>query len=136
MNINECNSSDTEYSSFDLYTASDSLPRTLMHSDFANSYSVSETSFQKALGISKERWNWLEEDVSPNDLQSGGPGKYPGCFGPEYLSAVAQIGDKQTIKRPEHEIFGLAMLGGGKITGVAHLYGTSKESSKSMLEND
>ncbi|EED12733.1 O-methyltransferase, putative [Talaromyces stipitatus ATCC 10500] len=108
--------------SFDLYTASDSLPRTLMHSDFANSYSVSETSFQKALGISKERWNWLEEEISPTDVQNGGPGKYPGCFGPEYSSAIAQIHSNHTIKRPEHEIFGLAMLGGGKITGVAHLY--------------
>lgn len=31
-------------------------------------------------------------------------------------------GQLETIPRPELELFGLAMLGGGKVTGTAHLY--------------
>ncbi|EED21056.1 O-methyltransferase, putative [Talaromyces stipitatus ATCC 10500] len=112
----------------DLYTASDALPRTLLDPKFGHSYSVTETAFQKALNTNKERWNWLEEETTPLELQNGGPGKYPGPFGPELSNAITQHQSEDKIKRPEHSIFGLAMLGGGRITGVAHLFGNQKHS--------
>ncbi|KAL4900543.1 hypothetical protein BDW74DRAFT_182629 [Aspergillus multicolor] len=106
---------------WDLYSASDALPRTLLDPDFGSSYLVTQTAFQKAVHTSKERWNWLEEDVTSHELANGDFGQYPGPFGPEVLEiAKGPAADK--VKRPEHGTFGLAMLGGGRITGVAHLY--------------
>lgn len=115
-------------SSWDLYSASDALPRTLLDPNFGHSYSVTETAFQKALHTNKERWNWLEEEITTSQLQNGGPGGYPGPFGPEVSNAVTRYQSENKVKRPEHSIFGLAMLGGGQITGVAHLFGMQKSS--------
>jgi hypothetical protein len=45
-------------------------------------------------------------------------------------NAVADAGEDivggtdSRVSRPEHEVFGMAMLGGGKIFGAAHAYGT------------
>jgi len=60
----------------------------------------------------------------------GATSSYPGVFGTELDKAVAKDvkGSGETlVPRPEHSIFGLAMLGGGKVFGQAHLYGQFAE---------
>lgn len=54
----------------------------------------------------------------------GGISPYPGAFGAELQKAVdVADGGGTLVPRPEHAIFGLAMLGGGRVYGQAHLYG-------------
>ena len=100
------------YSGWDLYSASEALPQSLLDSDHGPSYSVSETAWQRAVGTTKTRWNWLEEEIDqpPPTGQSG----YSGPFSPDLPVA--------SLRRPELEIFGLAMLGGGRVFGRAHLF--------------
>ncbi|KAM0648256.1 hypothetical protein ACHAO3_006919 [Verticillium nonalfalfae] len=143
----------------DLYTASDHLPRALHDSVKGSSYAVDQTAWQDALGVSKSRWDWLEENTSASDLHKGynaavqgttdtdtaartspsAPGAgdqggdaaaaspktpYPGVFGTELSRVVGSgVGDGQPISRPEHAIFSLAMVGGGRVFGRAHLHG-------------
>ncbi|CAG8892503.1 unnamed protein product [Penicillium egyptiacum] len=109
--------------SFDLYSASDALPRALLDPELGPSYSVKETAFQKAANTTAERWNWLEEEVTVAELQSGSGSAYPGPFGPELTQAVDSKSPETLVKRPEHAVFGLAMVGGGRVFGVAHLFG-------------
>lgn len=93
------------------------------------SYEVDETAFQVAMNTKKPRWDWLEEKVAVMGLlhgtidseSSGSP--YPGPFGAELEAAVEGKRQDELIARPEHGIFGLAMLGGGQVFGKAHLYG-------------
>ncbi|PNH47456.1 hypothetical protein VD0004_g823 [Verticillium dahliae] len=142
----------------DLYTASDHLPRALHDSVKGSSYAVDQTAWQDALGVSKSRWDWLEEKTSASDLRKGcnaavqgttdtdtatrtapsAPGAgdqgcdaaapssktpYPGVFGTELSKVVSSgVGDGQPISRPEHAIFSLAMVGGGRVFGRAHLH--------------
>ncbi|KAL9948616.1 hypothetical protein ACHAP6_005870 [Verticillium nonalfalfae] len=142
----------------DLYTASDHLPRALHDSVKGSSYAVDQTAWQDALGVSKSRWDWLEENTSASDLHKGynaavqgttdtdtaartspsAPGAgdqggdaaaaspktpYPGVFGTELSRVVGSgVGDGQPISRPEHAIFSLAMVGGGRVFGRAHLH--------------
>ncbi|CRK45149.1 hypothetical protein BN1723_016488 [Verticillium longisporum] len=141
----------------DLYTASDHLPRALHDSVKGSSYAVDQTAWQDALGVSKSRWDWLEEKTSASDLRegcnaavqgttdtdtaartpsapgAGGQGRdaaaaspktpYPGVFGTELSRVVnSGVGDGQPISRPEHAIFSLAMVGGGRVFGRAHLH--------------
>ncbi|KAJ5892735.1 hypothetical protein N7504_009426 [Penicillium tannophilum] len=108
---------------WDLYTASDALPHALLDPKIGSSYSVKESAWQRAVGTTKERWNWLEEGTTSTKLQNGGgSGAYPGPFGPDIAAAIQRTGGEETLRRPELDIFGLAMLGGGRVFGVAHLY--------------
>ena len=54
--------------------------------------------------------------------QSCGTG-YPGPFGPDFETALKEQDPAGLVPRPEHATFGLAILGGGRVTGTAHLYG-------------
>lgn len=121
-------------SGLDLYTASDQLPRYLSDPEKGASYAVEVTPWQDAVGTSKPRWDWLEEKISVAELRQGhrngpegGVSPYPGAFGAESENAIsgaaAAGGDEALVPRPEHAIFGLAMLGGGRVFGQAHLYG-------------
>lgn len=107
-------------SNFDLYTASDHLPSYLLSSK-GHSYKVEETAFQNAVGTKKPRWDWLEEKITRAAVNDGGLG-YPGVPAVEKLYFEGQE-EHAAIARPELETFGLAMTGGGKVYGTAHLYG-------------
>ncbi|KAJ5990773.1 hypothetical protein N7522_010980 [Penicillium canescens] len=104
--------------------ASDALPHALLDPEIGSSYSVKETAWQKAIGTTKERWNWLEEGTTATELLNGGSGAYPGPFGPDVTAILQGENTGESIRRPELDIFGLAMLGGGRVFGVAHLFGT------------
>ena len=109
----------------DLYTASDHLPKYLL-GEKGHSYKVNETAWQDAIGTSKPRWDWLEEKHSLNDLIVSNGAGYPGLPGLEQRD-VNGVSREDLVSRPEHEVFGLAMLGGGLVFGAAHPYGkTSK----------
>lgn len=116
-------------SAFDLYSASDHLPRSLFDKKMGPSYDVAETAFQKALGTHKPRWEWFEERITVQDLLDGRCGTdgaqsgYPGPFGSELDKAVEGNAGSDLVGRPELPIFGLAMVGGGRVLGKAHLYG-------------
>jgi hypothetical protein len=116
-------------SAFDLYSASDHLPRSIFDKKIGPSYDVAETAFQAAMGTRKPRWDWFEEKVTVKDLKDGRCGSdgarsgYPGPFGSELDKAVDGKADSDLVVRPELPIFGLAMVGGGKVFGRAHLYG-------------
>jgi hypothetical protein len=110
-------------SGWDLYSASDALPHALLDPEIGSSYSVKETAWQKAIGTTKERWNWLEEGTTATELHNGGSGAYPGPFGPDVTAILQGENTGESIRRPELDIFGLAMLGGGRVFGVAHLFG-------------
>ncbi|KAI1172125.1 S-adenosyl-L-methionine-dependent methyltransferase [Nemania sp. FL0916] len=110
----------------DLYTSSDHLPRYLSDPNKGSSYAVDVTPWQDALNTPQARWDWLEEEV-PVDTFSKTNGHssvsaYPGVFGAELQKARAGSGATTLVKRPEHSIFGLAMVGGGRVFGQAHLY--------------
>ncbi|KAK0669813.1 putative methyltransferase [Cercophora samala] len=122
----------------DLYTASDHLPRYLSDPEKGPSYAVEVTPWQDAVNTDKPRWDWLEEKAKAGDLQAlcengtnGANSSYPGSFGntlQEGLASVAASGKTNgeaanaLVARPEHAIFGLAMLGGGRVYGKAHLF--------------
>ncbi|MCJ1432684.1 hypothetical protein MMC27_002041 [Xylographa pallens] len=99
----------------DLYSASDHLPKTLSDSTTGPSYDVSQTAFQDSVGTTKPRWEWLEEKVSIKEINSKHIG-YPG------VPTLVKDDDSTEIKRPELGVFGLAMLGGGRVFGTAHIY--------------
>ena len=82
---------------------------------------MEETAFQNAVGTSKARWDWLEEKITRKEAILVGPG-YPGVPAIEKLY-FDQQDEVAAIPRPELETFGLAMTGGGKVYGTAHLYG-------------
>ncbi|KAI0512934.1 S-adenosyl-L-methionine-dependent methyltransferase [Xylaria bambusicola] len=112
----------------DLYSSSDYLPRYLSDPVKGPSYALEVTPWQDALKTSKPRWDWLEESVPIHDLEAGnnssdgGSSAYPGVFGDELAKACDGKTSATLIKRPEHRIFGLAMVGGGRVFGAAHLY--------------
>lgn len=108
-------------SNFDLYTASDHLPKYLLSKKGA-SYDVTETPFQMAVGTTKPRWDWLAERVSPDQVspQDGRSG-YPGI--PSAANANLKSDKHGLVTRPELDNFGLAMIGGGKTSGAAHPFG-------------
>lgn len=119
-------------SGLDLYTSSDYLPRALYDSVKGPSYAVDETAWQDAVGTKKPRWDWLEEPTSLSALLDGrnaeGSQKsgYPGIFGSNLRDAVQQAatdGKYTQLRRPEHSTFSLAMVGGGRVFGRAHLHG-------------
>nr|POF15333.1 o-methyltransferase tpca [Quercus suber] len=106
-------------SGLDLYTASDHLPTTLLDPKKGPSYDVAQTAWQNAIGTDLPRWDWLEQKVQAPQLKNMGLG-YPGH---PAVTEKQVNGDAQLVSRPEHEIFGLAMLGGGRVFGAAHLFG-------------
>jgi len=77
------------------------------------------------MGTTKERWTWLEEGTTPVELEQrhSGKGTYSGPFGPDVAEKVEQRRPDEQVRRPELDVFGLAMLGGGAVLGSAHLYG-------------
>jgi hypothetical protein len=107
--------------------------RTLLDPVKGASYDVEVTPFQDAVGTKTSRWAWLEEPVKVSDVVNGknGPGgadsAYPGVYGTEYQELVretaAEEDNQRIIPRPEHALFNLAMVGGGRVYGRAHLYG-------------
>lgn len=117
----------------DLYTASDYLPRTLRDPVKGPSYAVDVTAFQDAIGTHAPRWTWLEEQVKIRDILAGHNGPngahsaYPGVYGTELQDFVEKVAagqdDQMLVDRPEHALFNLAMVGGGRVFGEAHLYG-------------
>ncbi|KAJ3497719.1 hypothetical protein NLG97_g1692 [Lecanicillium saksenae] len=115
----------------DLYTSSDHLPHALYDSVKGPSYAVDETAWQDAVGTKKPRWDWLEETTSISKLLDGrnaqGTPKsaYPGIFGRSLRDIVQQAaadGKYSQLRRPEHSTFSLAMVGGGRVFGRAHLH--------------
>ena len=105
----------------DIYTASDHLPRSLL-GDKGHSFKVDETPWQDAFGTTKSRWDWLEEKCPPKDLMKASGAGYPGLPSLKHVDGDEAFEEKW-ISRPEHELFGLAMLGGGLVSGAAHPYG-------------
>lgn len=110
--------------SWDPYAASEALPKTLLAPESKDSYAVTNTTFQRAMGTKKERWAWLEEGTTPVELEQhhSGKGTYSGPFGPDVAEKVKQRRPDEQVRRPELDVFGLAMLGGGVVLGSAHLY--------------
>ncbi|KKA24443.1 O-methyltransferase [Rasamsonia emersonii CBS 393.64] len=102
----------------DIYNASDQLPKYLL-SDQGASYDVRETAFQRAVNTTKARWDWLAERVSPAQIQPQNT-PYPGV--PDVHNWNLVPGADGLVGRPELENFGLAMVGGGKVTGTAHAF--------------
>ncbi|KAL9640082.1 MAG: hypothetical protein Q9164_000517 [Protoblastenia rupestris] len=89
------------------------------HRPKGHSYDVDETSFQEAVGTNKVRWDWLEEEVSQEELRARGIG-YPGVPAADEL--FEGLAEGSLVRRPEHETFSLAMIGGGRVYGAAHPY--------------
>lgn len=107
----------------DLYAASEHFPKALLDKVKGPSYQVDETAWQDALGTKMSRWDWLEEKVSPDQVSKHGAG-YPGVPQPETLmNGDLDSPEKPMVARPEHQIFNLSMLGGGRVHGAAHPYG-------------
>ncbi|KAJ6259262.1 O-demethylpuromycin-O-methyltransferase [Drechslerella dactyloides] len=114
------------------YTASDYLPRILTDPVKGPSYSVDVTAFQDAVGTKKSIWDWMEETTTARDILDGRNGPdgaqsaYPGIFGNELQEYMKKTDDgeddRKRVPRPEHDIFSLAMIGGGRVSGIAHLY--------------
>ena len=90
------------------------------------------TPLQTVVGTEKRSWDWMEEKIKVKHLKEGfrngadgGPSSYPGVFGAELQNAIESAGgdDEKLIDRPEQTMFGLAMVGGGRVYGQAQLYG-------------
>lgn len=86
------------FRSWDAYAATVSLPAVLYDPVKTNSSSDVDTAFQHQFKTSLSRWQWLEEPVPGAD----------GVMG----------------RRPEFEIFGMAMVGGGRALGPPLYAGT------------
>ncbi|KAL4995986.1 S-adenosyl-L-methionine-dependent methyltransferase [Aspergillus recurvatus] len=105
--------------SSEAYTASDRLPKTLLDPETGPSYDVAKTAWQDAVGTSKPRWEWIEERVEQDKLIETG-GHYPGI--PSLILEPQPTGEDGLVARPELEIMGLSMVGGGRVFGAAHVY--------------
>ncbi|KAL4889029.1 S-adenosyl-L-methionine-dependent methyltransferase [Aspergillus ambiguus] len=103
------------------FTAADHLPVTLLDPDTGPSYDVAKTAFQNAICTSKPRWEWIEEKVEKDKLRESG-GHYPGIPSLALESQSNADNGNGLVARPELEIMGLAMVGGGRVLGTAHVY--------------
>ncbi|KAJ5698549.1 hypothetical protein N7462_000554 [Penicillium macrosclerotiorum] len=101
------------------FTAADRLPQTLLDPVTGPSYDVAKTAWQDAIGTDKPRWEWIEERVEQDQLRKSG-GHYPGI--PSLVLEPQPIGEDGLVARPELEIMGLAMIGGGRVFGAAQVY--------------
>ncbi len=108
----------------DVYSASEHVPKALLDKVKGPSYKVDETAWQDALRTNKSRWDWLEEKLPFNDMSTAGA-NYPGVPQPEEFVKAVNVKEQVSINRPEHQIFSLAMVGGGRVHGAAHPYGQS-----------
>ena len=82
------------------------------------------TPWQDAVGTTQSRWDWLDEKVTYDDYKkSMDSSGYPGAFGDELDSFKALAKDGVSVARPEHSIFGLAMVETGEVLSRPHLYG-------------
>ena len=106
----------------DLYAASEHLPKALLDEIKGPSYKVNETAWQDALGTNKSRWEWLDEKVLPDEFSKGGAG-YPSVPQPKNFLKTSDTKEQSLVNRPEHQIFSLSMLGGGRVLTAAHPYG-------------
>jgi hypothetical protein len=102
------------------FTASDRLPKTLLDPVTGPSYDVGKTAWQDAIQTTKSRWEWIEERVEQDKLQET-QGHYPGI--PSLALQPEPKGEDGLVARPELAIMGLAMVGGGRVFGTAHVYG-------------
>jgi hypothetical protein len=102
------------------FTASDRLPKTLLDPEIGPSYELQKTAWQDAVGTTKTRWQWIEERVEQDQILSSG-GHYPGI--PSLVIEPQPIGEDGLVARPELAIMGLAMVGGGRVLGSAHIHG-------------
>ncbi|KAL4789761.1 S-adenosyl-L-methionine-dependent methyltransferase [Aspergillus venezuelensis] len=100
----------------DIYTASDQLPKYLL-GEHGTSYKVNQTAWQNAVGTNRARWDWLAERVFLHQVRPPGA-PYPGLPDIKHLCPDAN----GLVTRPELDNFGLAMAGGGKVSGAAHAY--------------
>lgn len=90
------------------------------------------------MGSSKPRWDWLKEKTGASELLREGPSAgvdygrkvvYPGLFGAELVNTPGEADTDAAasthgrISRPEHGIFSLAMVGGRRVFGQAHIHG-------------
>jgi hypothetical protein len=114
------------------FTASDRLPKTLLDPTTGPSYDVAQTAWQDAIGTTKTRWEWIEERVEQDKLLQSG-GHYPGI--PSLVLEPQPKGEDGLVARPELEIMGLAMVGGGRVFGAAHVYGKMRSSILKALFN-
>lgn len=115
---------DWSNSALDVYSASNSLPLYLNDAVKGHSYSVDVTPWQDAVGTTQSRWDWLDEKVTYDGYRASiGSSSYPGAFGDELESFKARTKDNDVVARPEHSIFGLAMVETGEVLGRPHLYG-------------
>jgi hypothetical protein len=126
-------------SALDLYSASDYLPTALTDPEIGPSYAVEKTAFQLAVGTNKPRWEWLEELIPADQShfeRNGYPRNVPQAGNTGSKGANGANGNvAKTKPRPEHEIFGLAMLGGGRVFGTAHIYGLSNYPNSGSYRN-
>lgn len=102
------------------FTASDRLPKTLLDPERGASYDADKTAWQDAVNTTKIRWDWLEERIEQSRLIESG-GHYPGI--PSLILEPKSKVEDGLVARPELEIMGLAMVGGGQVFGAAHVYG-------------
>lgn len=105
------------------FSASDRLPRNLLHPESGPSYDVTKTAWQDAVQTTKSRWDWIEERVEQDKLLDSG-GHYPGI--PSVVIEPQQKEEDGLVARPELAIMGLAMIGGGRVFGAAHVHGESR----------
>lgn len=97
----------------------------LTDSKFGASYKVEETAFNLAVGTDMPRWSWLETPVPASQVKRVNSlgyrhNQYIEARPNENGSAGNKAGDM--VQRPELEIFGRAMVGGGKVFGAAHVF--------------
>jgi hypothetical protein len=105
------------------FSASDRLPRNLLHPETGPSYDVTKTAWQDTIQTTKSRWDWIEERVEQDKLLDSG-GHYPGI--PSLVIEPQPKGEDGLVARPELAIMGLAMIGGGRVFGSAHVHGKSR----------
>ncbi len=116
----------------DVYTASEYVPKALLDKVKGPSYKVNETAWQDALRTNKSRWDWLDEKLPLHDMSTAGA-SYPGVPQPEEFVKAMNVKEQVLVNRPEHQIFSLAMVGGGSIHGAAHPYGQSNRVGASIF---
>ncbi|KAM0811989.1 putative O-methyltransferase domain-containing protein [Seiridium cardinale] len=106
----------------DPFSAADYLPTALKHPKLGPSYQVNETAFNLAVGTDASRWEWLQEIVPSDKLGVSSRG-YPTTSTTQANGKIegSQTNGDSRHRRPELEIFNLAMVGGGKVSSTPHV---------------
>ena len=95
---------------------------------------MTETAWHEAHASSKPRWEWLADKIHPSQIQNEGVG-YPGVPDPSQFAHLMPD-DDGNIPRPELELFGLAMVGGGRAISASQPYGSfhkNKDKTPSLI---